>query len=215
MPLKIPVTEFGQEQPFDWTGMGTMMAGAGSVMSALGLGSQGNVNAQHRRQLKRTHRIANNYIPRNIKATVKGAQAAGIHPLALIGGGQGFQSSPVHIDGQASTGAHYGDAVQAVGRTIAENNDQAKLIRQMENDIVYEQLQGSRLQNAIARKNLQQDQGTKDSPIPLFTYYKDQFTGKVLALPNEAAAEAWEGGVVPSGLATYGFGQQGLSIGDK
>lgn len=91
------------------------------------------------------------YIPKEIKARVEGAKAAGLHPLAAIG--MTPAGTPAMIPGQSDTGSIIGEGIQAAAGAYGQAKGREHAQKIAELDLENRKLQNDWLQSQIAASN--------------------------------------------------------------
>jgi hypothetical protein len=129
------------------------------------------------------------------KAQVEGAQAAGLHPLTVIGMNPGAGISASYSGDPSSMGQNIGRAAAAGinGYHEAKLEKLALERAQLENDLLRSQITN------VNRQAGDPPVAVKESPIPLWQTVYDQKSGKTISLPNPKAVEGIESSGIVSG----------------
>lgn len=148
-----------------------------------------------------------------IRRTVADAKAAGIHPLAALGVNMGSGPS-------ISVGADPGSAMSVFKKGLDQvtNPGPDPYTQNMQDLILEEKLNQESLKKHDIAADIQlklakitemggSPLGTRENPIPMFKYYKDPYSGKIVPSPNEEFAEGGEGSI-GSKAFIYGGAQE-------
>lgn len=171
-------------------GAATITAGANILDGAFGGGSRGmsTQRSQARKMRKQGYKIDRSHYEKMYASHVKGAKAAGLHPLFAMGAGLSGSSPSFSMSGQSERGSGVADAVSA---TLSAAQQQALYNKQ--GDLVDKQIQ---LAQARALEQVMSNDNSELVTDPL--NYGPVKRGTVKVRPAEVITSE-DGGVTEAG----------------
>ena len=201
----------------DITPSGTQQAGLANANMNFNVSTDGIFNqisfAKMKRNMREAYRQQIKYggrvIRSNLLNTVKGAQAAGLHPLFALGAG-GMQGSSPQVVGNTAegglgmTGQFSRQRIRPEEQMMMQEN---LLQEQQRTRFMKQQNQNMMLENHRLAKEIEMmaggQPGTKGNPHSLWNYFVDDFSGEMYVAPKEEFAEPYDN-MVGKGIGGYG-----------